>query len=309
MKIPSIYSAVILLWFSFRSFGIIFYSNGDASHNTTAPGIIDGADASIAWDLQGNFAGCLGTPIAPNYFITARHIGGSIGQTISFSDGLNAGLYTTVAFYDSPISDLRIWEISGTFNEFAELYTNSDEAGKNLVVFGRGTQRGAEYHGPLGDSDIRGWQWGAADGVKRWGENNVAGFTTSGSLLVATFSSTGGTEEEATLSVGDSGGAVFIQDGGTWKLAGINYAVSGAYYSNTGESGSGVRAAIYDQSSLYNSANNVTFFGPLAGPGLFYSSRISFETAWIDSIIPEPSTTTMLLGALMILWIFGRKLL
>ena len=52
----------------------------------------------------------LGTPIASNYFITAKHIGGSIGQTISFG-GTN---YTTTAVFPDPASDLQIWKIAGT---------------------------------------------------------------------------------------------------------------------------------------------------------------------------------------------------
>lgn len=267
---------------------VFFYDTGDPSHNTTAPGVVDGVNADGIWGLQGNFGSFLGTPIAPQYFITAKHIGGSIGQNITFGAGTaNEGTYVTVSYEDSPTTDLRIWKISGTFVEFAELYTGSNEAGKELIVFGRGRQRGDAYLGPGGEEDLRGWRWGTADAVKRWGENVVAGYANSGSLLGATFSDTPGVNE-AMLSVGDSGGAVFIQDESTWKLAGINYAVSGSYYSNTGVNGSGVQAGLFDQTGIYSSINNTGFAMSPSSPGLFYATRISQEQTWIASVIPEP---------------------
>ena len=48
----------------------------------------------------------LGTPIASNYFITAKHIGGSVVQTFI----LNGTTYTTTAVFPDPSSDLQIWQ-------------------------------------------------------------------------------------------------------------------------------------------------------------------------------------------------------
>lgn len=282
---------------------VFFYSTGDSTHNISAPGLVDGLNADDVWNLQGQFGSFLGTPIADQYFITAKHIGGSIGQSITFGAGANAGSYTTVSYTDSPTTDLRIWKISGTFAQFAERYTSSDEVGKDLIVFGRGTQRGVEYFGPIGPTDGRGWAWGTADGVKRWGENIVSGTQNSGTLLAAQFNPIGG--NEAMLSVGDSGGAMFIQDGGVWKLAGINFAVSGSYYSNSGVDGSGVQAGIFNQTGLYSSNANSGFALGATGPGAFFSTRISGQETWIAGVVPEPGTfgLSLLAGALLL----GRR--
>ena len=59
-------------------------------------------------------------------------------------------------------------------------------------------------------------------------------------MLQATFDANG-LADEAHLSVGDSSGGVFIQDGGIWKLAGINYGVEALF--NTNNSGAGFLAA------------------------------------------------------------------
>src|SRR5439155_5708181 len=82
--------------------------------------------------------GFLGTGIAPKYFITAHHVGGSVGQTFDF----RGVLYTTVGVTNDPASDLSLWRICGTFPDHAQIYTNTNEVGQSCIVIGRGTQRG-----------------------------------------------------------------------------------------------------------------------------------------------------------------------
>ncbi len=276
---------------SIRVNAIIFYATGDTNYNTTAP---TGILTNSGWQYQGLWVGFLGTPIAPKYFITAAHVVGSIGDPLV----VNGVSYPTSAVFDDPQTDLRIWRICGTFPEFAPLYTNDDEIGKTLVVFGRGTQRDAEVVVPNGvTSQLKGWQWGPYDGVQRWGENSVAqiingdnvlGETGLGELLAANFDANGGLNE-CHLSRGDSAGAVFIQDGSTWKLAGINYAVDGPY--NTTNTGTEFNAAIFDEGGLYKRAGTtwvLTADLPIPQPGSFYSTRISSRVAWINTILSAP---------------------
>src|SRR5438445_3426500 len=147
---------------------VILYGTGDPSANTSAP---TGAPAGSGWQYQGQFGAFLGTVIGSNYFITAKHIGGSVGQTFTFG-GVS---YTTTAVFPDSSSDLQIWQVSGTFPSRAQIYSGEagTEPNANLVVFGRGTQRGdAVFVGS--DSHPGGWLWGTSDGVERWG-TNVAG--------------------------------------------------------------------------------------------------------------------------------------
>ena len=69
--------------------------------NTTAP---NGPLASSGWQWEGNWGAFLGTPISKNYFITAEHIGGTVGDAFVF----NGRRYYTTATYDDPQSDLQI---------------------------------------------------------------------------------------------------------------------------------------------------------------------------------------------------------
>jgi hypothetical protein len=285
---------------------VLFYSTGDPNHNTTPP---TGSLTNSGWQFEGIWGSFLGTPIAPKYFISAEHIGGSVGDIFTF----NGVQYATTAVYDDPSSDLRIWRVCGTFPTFAQIYTNTDEQGKSFVVIGRGTQRGGEVTTSTTNifnqvtTKTNGWVWGPGDGVVRWGENVVAGTVNGdglfgaglGILLQATFDNTGG-PDECHLSVGDSAGGLFIKDGAVWKLAGINYAVDGPY--NTSTNGSGFNAAIFDEGGLYVNGpagwSQVTDFPPnQPTPGSFYSTRVSAHVAWINGIIngaaPNDSAPTL----------------
>jgi hypothetical protein len=289
---------------------VILFDSSDPNHNTTAP---TGALANSGWHLQGQWGNFLGTPISPNHFIAATHVGGTIGQTFT----INGVAHTTTATFADPNSDLTIWQVTPPFRDWARLYTNNTEIGKRFVVFGRGTQRGApiEVGGPL-TPVTKGWLWGPYDMVQRWGENTIedvldtdgnphsviiSGIVAVGPLLRATFdpsNSTKGGPNEAALSAGDSSGAIFINDGSTWRLAGINYAVDGPY--NTSPVGPGFMGAIFDEGGLYKGGENKWILTPdLPAPqgGAFFATRISQRFPWIRTIIGDPgfpSTTPVL---------------
>ena len=270
---------------------ILFYSTGDPAHNTNAP---TGALTNSGWQYQGAWGAFLGTPVAARFFITAAHVGGAVGDQFLFR-GVN---YTTTAMVDDPSSDLRLWEVCGTFPDYAPLYSHN-EMSKPVVVFGRGTQRGGEVLVSDGVSiSLKGWFWGAPDGVQRWGTNVVTAVSPRGPLQCS-FDADGG-PEEAHLSVGDSGGGVFIRDGTVWKLAGINYAVDGPY--NTSTNGPGFMAAIFDEGGLYTLVGTNWVFTQDSAtdvPGAFYATRISTRRDWINSVLqaPPPDPSPVLLSA------------
>jgi hypothetical protein len=260
---------------------VIFASTADPTFNITEPG---GAYAGSGWQFQGAWNGFLATPIAPNFFISANHIGGAVGGSFQFQ----GTSYLADATYPIPGTDLRLWRVTTTFPAYAPLYRADDEVGKELIVFGTGTQRGEEV---LVAGQLHGWRWGPGDGVRRWGTNIVSSTVqnSSGSLLRMAFDE-GASPNEAHLSVGDSSGGVFIKDtDGIWKLAGVNFAVDGPYYPSL-LGGDSFNAALFDQSGLFTRELGV--FLPAFGPSAFYASRISANLDAIDAIItaPEPGS-------------------
>jgi hypothetical protein len=266
--------AVAMLCFAASVDGIILFRTGDPTANTTEP---TGALAGSGWQYEGTFGAFLGTAIAPHYFITAQHLG--IVSDKFFYHGAN---YTVTRWFEDSASDLRIFEVAETFPLFAPLYPRGDEVGQHLVMIGRGSRRGPEN---VLNGQTRGWDWGAGDSVQRWGENvvsdirNLSGF---GEMLHVLFEQNG-LPEEADLSTGDSGGAVFLNDAGVWKLAALNTDVDGPFYSGPGGNGL-FFAALYDERGSYT-VDGTLISGNAPVPSGFYSSRVSSRLGWIYSII------------------------
>lgn len=282
--------AVVLLLglciqFASRLEALIFYSSGSRTFNTSAP---TGALSASGWQFQGRWGSFLGTPVGPSHFLTAKHVGGTVGGLFSW-DGTN---YTTVGKVDHPTADLTLWRVSSRFPRYAPLYTASSETGRSIVVFGRGLIRGAEVRvANASPMPLRGWQWGSGSGVMRWGENRVDGVVViqGAAFLAAGFDRTGGVNE-ATLASGDSGGAVFIWDGGTWKLAGINYGVESDFAATADQAS--FRAAIFDAGGLFYGASiSQRFFVPDQPADVraaWVATRVSAYSAWIRSTAGLP---------------------
>jgi len=270
-------------------------------HDTDDPSIYSSAPtgelAASGWEFQGQFNSYLGTPIAPHHFITAKHIGGSVGHDFHY----NGEVFNTIAKTDDPDSDLRLWEIDGTFEQYAPLYNTSDESGKNLVVFGRGVDRGAVVtnsiiNDPPGPRPpeiqviTNGWKWGAYTYVQRWGENAVSATTTiNGNPVLKADWDTSASEHECMLTDKDSGGAVFIEQNGVWKLAGINFAIGPSFtYSLSADGSDSFNGSILDfTGGVYAKAGELWVLQLPTQKSAFYSTRISSRYSWITNNIPD----------------------
>ena len=273
-----------------QAWAVIDYGSGSGTRVFTSP-------VPVLANYEGTWGSFLGTPIGSYYFISAKHINGAFGGGVGQTFTINSQNFTVTAQYDSPTSDLTVWEVnpnttafsSGNIAPLYPLYTAINagyENSKSMVVTGRGTDVGAQV---LVGATLKGWQWGTADGQQSWGTNTVSAIVNGGSglgsLLRFSFDSSGGFNE-GTLSVGDSAGGVFIQDpnDSTWKLAGINYAVDGPFSLSSDGSGS-FNAAIFDRSGLYQYEGA---WVAESGPASAYSTRIASNDTWINSITGSP---------------------
>ena len=245
---------------------VIFAATDDPAYNTTEP---TGPLAGSGWQYHGQWGGFLGVAVSPHHFITARHIGGAIGDAFSFH-GTN---YLTVSVASNG-TELNVWTVVGELPIFATLYHGPSEPGQAVVIFGRGTRRGAEV---FANGQTKGWQWGAADGVVRWGENKVAGQL--GALLKFTFDRDAG-PNEVHLSSGDSGGGIFVNDGGGWRLAAINYAVEGPWKLTS--TSTVFHAALVDRGGVFR--GNTTYPESDADdPSAFYATPIAPNAGWLTT--------------------------
>ena len=303
--------ALAISGMGFQVRAVVFYETADPNHNATAP---TGQFANSGWQFEGLFGGFLGTMISPQLFITAQHIGvqsstfvstslfnGGADVTYTIDTAANSG----VGYWDITGTDLRIYKVNETFATYAELYTASNELGQTLVTNGRGGPRGADV---IVSGELKGWETGGSDGVSRWGANEVGAIysTSVGDVLAAEFNAVNGVEETF-LASGDSGGGVFIKDGATWKLAGVNYAIEENFDTNniTGD-GSEFTGAIFDKGGLYQGSDGGGWtLIPNTGtdiPEQFFASRISTNVAEINAIIqavPEPGSAWLMATGLL----------
>ena len=278
---------------------------GGTGRNTSTP---SGALQDSGWQFEGMWQGMFtGTAIAPHYFITAAHLGGSVGDKFAY----NGTMYTTTQVYNDPGgSDLRIWQVGGTFASYAPLYSTADEVGKNLVVFGMGGPRGADINVT---GTLRGWSFTGQDGQMSYGTNLVTGAGpisgANGQFLTYQFNSALG-PDTASLSPGDSGGGVFILKNGVWQLAAVNYAVDGLYNTHAAndpnyKASDAFAGAIFDARGLYFDGDTTPIApanAPNPVPATSYSTRISNAIPWILSVtglpVPEPGSYALLAGGL-----------
>ena len=272
---------------------VLFESTGDPGFNTSAPG---GSLSGSGWQYEGQWntdaGNFLATPVAPMFFLAAKHVGGAAGDVFV----LNGFTYHTVASSDCPNCDLILWQTAETFPTYASMYSASAEVGKDCVVFGRGTQRGVAVtvtNAVYPNGELKGWLWGASDGVERWGQNVVSDVytdQTDGEMLQAFFERNQGGANECDLSDGDSSGGMFIQNGSTWELAGIHHGVDGPFSNSTANTQ--FDAALLDIGGLYVQGVTNWVFVPQQSvdtPGSFYSTRVSANLGWIDRVINAAS--------------------
>ena len=228
--------------------GLIFRDGPSPAANTeTAP---TGDYAGSGWQHQVRYLTSHATIISPKHFITANHLGNNQDEIFqaAFFNGVEDRTY---AIKGRPVrlglSDLQVFEIWETFGDYAELYTATDEAGKGMVIHGRGIGRGEELAG-------KGWKWGPYSSQKsRWGRNTVDGSVKSGiyDYLYFDFDDVFN-QDEVGAANRDSGGGWFIKDGATWKLAAVTYSVD-AFYALNGDPANNERfgGVFYDAGGLY----------------------------------------------------------
>ena len=269
---------------------VLVTSTGDPTFNTTPP---TGALANSGWQYQINYGFMSATPVGPNHILTALHTGATVGNPFTY----NGVDYTTTEI-TADYGDLRLMKVDKTILSYAPLYDSSvladrAENGKLVVVTGRGFERGGVVS--VGGEE-KGWYWNEQNPTftRRWGTNNVAGLVTINghSALYATFDR-GVSDTEAGLAGYDSGGGVFIADAnGQWKLAGINFTVTGPY-SFDGNEANQFHASLYDTGGLYNhqsgTAEEITDT-PADIPSGWYASRVGNLAASIRPLLNLPPT-------------------
>ncbi|MBN9690432.1 MAG: hypothetical protein J0M24_09335 [Verrucomicrobia bacterium] len=270
---------------------VIVLGSADSSVHRTEP---TGALAGSGWQWQ--MGPAAGTVIGPSHILTAAHLGLWTNSIITW-DGLG---YRVAEAVDAPDSDLRLLRVSGRFGNWAPLNAATNEVGQSVVLFGRGGPRGDAVLGMVQDRNtLCGWNWLPADQVLRWGTNRIAGLQatstgTPGEYLVASFDADGG-NDEATVSVGDSGGGVFLQQEGTWVLAGVISAVQGTF-KRTAE-GPVFFAALFNRQPFFEEVTTGVWeqdpSSATQPETLWIATRVSAYREWLDTQLSQPAAVPL----------------
>ena len=217
--------------------GIIFADGDDPAENKeTAP---TGAYLNSGWQHLLRFKNFQATMISPKHFITATHLGNSSGtiiQPMHFNGVANRSFTIKpdsriILQANGQNSDLSVFEIWETFDNYAPLYTETDEAGQEFVLTGKGRGQGTAL---TRNGDTVGWEWGdPTTEFDRWGVSTVLSTTTSNGsdLIYSQFDASGG-PHECQATGNDSGGGWFIKDGPAWKLAAVTFSADASRDSN-----------------------------------------------------------------------------
>ena len=243
------------------------------------------ADSGWQWQIGPTTGGTL---VGPSHILTAIHLGLWTGSRIQWN-GLD---YVVVEAVDHPDSDLRLLRVGGRFSTWAPMNRTTTEVRKEVVVFGRGGPPGAPV---VANNKVCGWSWNPPDGQLRWGTNQIDSVVTGnetppGHFIIGMFDEKGG-NLEATFSVGDSGGGVFLQTPTGWALAGVISAVQGTFRATA--DGPLIYAALFDRRPFLEEVSpGVWDYDPnrYRRPGTFWmASRISAYAFWVDVRMAEPA--------------------
>ena len=188
----------------------VIIDSGDGSGNTTAPP----DDPGFAH--VGKRSGLTAVYLGNGWVVTANHVleGEVILGGVTYPAVV--GSKTQIATADLAVFQLATHPPLGIL----PISSNPDITGETVVMIGHGRNRGTSTTA-CAPPPIGGYLWGAGREV-RWGENVVTAYQNilSTDTFYTTFDSNGLTHE-AQGAHGDSGGAVFVQNGGAWELAGI----------------------------------------------------------------------------------------
>ena len=218
----------------------VIVASGDGTQNTTAP--LD----DPGWANLGIRGGLSAIYLGNRWVLTAAHVG--IGTVTFGGVPYDAIPGTTSSFETAPgqLADLIVFKLREDPGLPALAIASAPPPiGAAVVMIGNGRNRGAAttWNG------IDGWLWGAGYAM-RWGTNLVGSApanVTIGSTVTRAFWTEFTqspppqvTAHEAQAAVGDSGGGLFVKNGGTWQLGGVLFAIapfegqpaSSAFYGN-----------------------------------------------------------------------------
>jgi hypothetical protein len=184
------------------------------------------APVGFDWNYVVNFNGSSSVAIDPYWLLTAAHVADDFGNT---SVMVNGQTYNQMGEIFHATADLALIQLDralpGFYTVYSGTYPTTSKNKLNAIMVGYGVTGTVvdQYNYTFAS---------AGKGTERWGSNKIdgqlnyigaTGKTNSGFQM---YFNTADSVLEAGAGTGDSGGGVFVNDSGIWKLAGIMTDVS-----------------------------------------------------------------------------------
>lgn len=196
----------------------------DNSFNTSAPS--DGAPWNYVAATGPNDASAV--YLGNGWFITAAHVTLTLSTPILL-DGTTYFADPSTPFQGVGNADLKLFKVVGDpgLPSLSLAQPTDNDLGQSVVRIACGQGKGSVLTGTNGD-DV-GFTWAGGAYVKRWGiaQTLPDEYTFAGDnniYIVSPFDASLGPDASA-ASMGDSGGGVFEQFDGGWKLVGVTVGV------------------------------------------------------------------------------------
>jgi len=258
-----------LLVLGFLSIPVFGFSivTGDNSAAEQAP-------SGLNWDYVYNYKNSSAVAVNPYWILTAAHVADD-GGTGALTIGATTYYQQEIVYHDT--ADLALVRYDKALPGYYQLY------GGELIPSNNKLSVIMVGYGNTGTVSSTSWtDSGSGRGVKRWGSQRIDRTQTvsydAGGIVGMTTNSgfwmdfnLGDTANEAGVGWYDSGGGTFYNDGGVWKLAGINTVRGG--------------------SNPYTSTFSV--------------SMQAYES-WVNEVVPEPTTGILLAAVGLVFGVVKR---
>lgn len=259
-------------------------------------------DAS-GFDYVGMLGGASAAVIAPNWVLTAKHVGGTTFY-------LNGSQYVADARYDNPDADISLLHFTNSFSGWYSPYFGNP-IGQTLTYVGYGltaelrtSANGSSYpytgyHMLSGTGGVKRRVTNVAGAIDTvdygWGAGwistcIVADLDYSTDLAptdsrVDTLGDGGAIAEEGGLLYGDSGSPTLLMVNGSWRVVGVNISIGDSNGPNPGGD------------------DNYLDFGDT-----FYSTWVGGYQGWMNTTMAVPEPGTIVLVGLGLAAVCRRRL-
>ena len=216
---------IFLLGFAPAANSVIIDS-GEGSGNTTAP------TPDPGWSNVGLRGSWGAVYLGDGWVLTANHVpAGSVELDGVVYPNLPS-LTTQIENPDSSGADLIVFGLAPPHPLLPDLplASASPAVGEPAILIGPGRNRGAatawQPDPPLPQT-IGGYEWGTGHSM-RWGTNVIVTRPATpvlGTTAISTEFDEAATPHECQAADGDSGGALFVENAGSWELAGVLFAI------------------------------------------------------------------------------------